>query len=249
MAGERTVSGHPWREPLPPRDIPVIIICHNMLSDLVQLVRWLEDTGHANVFLLDNASSYLPLLDYLKAAQHEVVRLRENMGHVAPWESGLVDRLGSSRPFIVSDPDILPDPYCPQDASAYFQALLLRHPEFDKAGFGLRIDDLPEHFPHRETVLRWEQPYWKKEVSAGVYAAHIDTTFAVHRPGTPYKVTEALRTDAPYLARHLPWYRDPRRPDPETAFYFSHRRPDIGYWNREELPPMVTNRAGDGPGQ
>jgi hypothetical protein len=24
------------------------------------------------------------------AAQHEVVRLRENMGHVAPWESGLV---------------------------------------------------------------------------------------------------------------------------------------------------------------
>ncbi len=246
MAGERTVKGHPWREPLPLCDIPVIIICHNMLSDLVQLVRWLEDTGHQNVFLLDNASSYPPLLDYLTAAQHEVVRLRENMGHVAPWESGLVGRLGSQRPFIVSDPDILPEPWCPTDASVYFQALLLRHREFDKAGFGLRTDDLPEHFPHRETVLRWERPYWEKELSAGVYAAHIDTTFAVHRPGTPYKVTEALRTGAPYLARHLPWYRDPRRPDTETAFYFSHRRQDIGYWNREELPAMVRNRTDDG---
>jgi hypothetical protein len=141
----------------------------------------------------------------------------------------------------------VPEPQCPADAVEYFQWLLLRYPAFDQAGFGLRIDDLPEHFPHRDAVRTWEAPYWQTELEPGVYTAHIDTTFAVYRPGTGYKVTEALRTGHPYLARHLPWYRDPRRPDAETAYYFARRRPDVGYWNRVRLAEDVaarTNGAG-----
>jgi hypothetical protein len=231
-----------WRDVVARAEVPVILTCHNLLSDLTKLVGWLEAAGHERIILLDNASTYPPLLDYFAATPHEVVRLSENLGHEAPWLSALVDQLGATRPFVVSDPDVLPEASCPPDAAEYFQSLLLRHPQFDKAGFGLRIDDLPPQYPHRQEVRRWEEPYWQKEVADGVFAAHIDTTFAVHRPGIPYKVTESLRTGAPYTARHLPWYRDPRQPDAETAFFFGARRDDIGYWNRERLPTSV--RAG-----
>lgn len=220
-------------------DVPVIIICHNLVSDLVKVVSWLEQTGHERLVLLDNASTYPPLLSYMDNSPHRVVRLKQNLGHQAPWMSGLVDELGSSQPFVVTDPDVLPEASCPPDAVEYFQELLLTYPEFDQAGFGLRLDDIPVSYPYRDAVQRWEAPFWTREVAAGVFAAHIDTTFAVNRPGTPCKVTEALRTAAPYRARHLPWYRDPRQPDTETAYFYAHRRDDIGYWNRSELPSAV----------
>ena len=223
--------------------VPTIIICRDVLSDVRALVGWLERAGHQEVVLLDNSSTYPPLLEYLRDSPHHVVRLKENLGHEAPWSCGLVASLGS-RPFVVSDPDVLPGDSCPHDAVEHFQELLQRHPAFDQAGFGLRIDDLPDWYPHRDEVVRWERPFWVDEVEPGVFAAHIDTTFALYRPGTGYKVTEALRTDRPYTARHLPWYRDPRSPDDETAYYFRHRRADIGYWNHATLPPAVTARLG-----
>lgn len=228
---------------MPRRLVPTIVICRDMLCDLRRLVDWLERAGHKAIILLDNASSYPPLLDYLRRSPHRLVRLPENLGHEAPWASGLVTSLGSV-PYIVTDPDVLPDEECPHDAAEHFQDLLLRFPTFDQAGFGLRIDDLPPWYPHREAVVRWEKPFWADEIAPGAFAAHTDTTFALYRPKTAYKVTEALRTGPPYLARHLPWYRDPRTPDSETAYYFEHRRADVGYWNHATLPHAVTSRTG-----
>jgi hypothetical protein len=236
------VNSGAWSAVTARRDLPVVIICHNLLADLSRLVQWLEGTGHETLLLLDNASTYPPLLDYLASSPHQVIRMSENLGHTAPWESGLAENLGASRPFAITDPDVLPDQECPADAAEHFQELLLRHPQFDKAGFGLHIDDIPAWYPHRDAIRQWEAPFWSKEIESGVFAAHIDTTFAVIRPGTPYKVTEALRTAAPYTARHLPWYRDPRQPDSETEFFFSRRRADVGYWNRTELPAEAQRR-------
>jgi hypothetical protein len=228
------------------RDVATIIVCRDTVSDLRRLVGWLEAAGHENVVLLDNASTYPPLLDYLGASPHRVVRLDHNLGHEAPWTSGLVASFGPV-PFIVTDPDVVPDDETPHDAAEHFQDLLRRHQSFDQAGFGLHIDDLPQEYPHRDAVMAWERPFWERELEPRVFTAHIDTTFALYRPGTGYKVTEALRTDLPYLARHLPWYRDPRKPDAETAYYFARRRPDVGYWNRPELPAAVAARM-EGPG-
>lgn len=225
--------------------VPTIIICRDVLADLRRLVDWLERAGHQELILLDNASTYPPLLTYLRDSPHRVIRLDANTGHEAPWSCGLVSALGG-RPFVVSDPDVLPDESCPHDAVERFQELLQRFPAFDQVGFGLHIDDLPEHYPHRDAVVRWERPFWVDEVEPGAFAAHIDTTFALYRPGTGYKVTEALRTGPPYTARHLPWYRDPRHPDAETDYYFRHRRADVGYWNHPTLPVAVTDRVGGG---
>lgn len=241
------INNTQWSVVVPRAEVPIIVICHNLLSDLRLLVEWLETAGHEQIILLDNTSTYPPLLDYLASSPHQVVRLPENLGHGSPWSSGLIHNLPRSLPYVVTDPDILPDPACPLDAVEYFQDLLLRHDAFDKAGFGLHLDDIPEWYPHREAVRHWESPYWENELADGVFTAHIDTTFAVCRPRTPYKVTESLRTGSPYVARHLPWYRNPAEPDDETAFFFDRRRDDIGYWNREQLPSAVVagnNRRG-----
>lgn len=239
--GRAMISRH-WNSVVTRQKLPVIIICRDLLSDLISLVQWFEATGHENLILLDNDSTYPPLLEYFEATPHAVIRLEANLGHRSPWLSGLVEKLGPATPFVVTDPDVLPDPAAPADSFEYFQELLLRHRNFDKAGFGLHIDDLPSCYPHSAEVIAWETPFWQKEIAPAVFAAHLDTTLALHRPGTPHKVTEALRTGRPYMARHLPWYRDPFRPDEETAYYLKHRDDAVGYWNRTRLHPEVARR-------
>lgn len=234
-----------WERVVPRSTIPVIVVCHNLVTDLCRLVEWLEESGHGRIILLDNASTYPPLLQYLDSSPHDVIRLEENLGQQAPWLCGLVDEFGDDEPFVVTDPDVVPDEDCPHDAVEYFQELLLKYDEFDQAGFGLRIDDIPPLYPHRDEVVIWEKPFWEKVITDGVYAAHIDTTFAVYRPRTPYKVTEALRTGSPYIARHLSWYRDPTAPDAEMAYFFRNRREDVGYWNRNELPDAVARHLAE----
>lgn len=231
-----------WRSILPRQKLPILIICRDLVSDLTSLVNWFEKTGHENIILLDNKSTYPPLLEYFSASPHEVIKLKSNFGHRSPWLSGFVERFDQATPFVVTDPDLLPDPDAPADSFEYFQELLLRYNDFDKVGFGLHIDDLPEINPYRDQVIQWETPFWSKELEPLVFAAHLDTTLALHRPNTAYKVTEAIRTGLPYMAKHLPWYRDPFNANEETSYYLKNRDNLIGYWNRQSLHPEVAKR-------
>ena len=121
-----------WSSIVPRRDLPVFIICRDLVSDLRKLVVWFEEAGHENITFLDNASTYPPLLDYLERTHYRVVRLEENMGHRVPWLCGALDALANRMPFVVTDPDLLPDPEAPPDSFEYMQELLLRYPDFDK---------------------------------------------------------------------------------------------------------------------
>jgi hypothetical protein len=95
-----------WTSVIPRSAVPVIIICHNLVTDLAKLVCWLEETGHERLVLLDNASTYPPMVSYLGRSSHQVIRLHENLGHRAPWLSGLVDKIGKSQPFVVTSPKL-----------------------------------------------------------------------------------------------------------------------------------------------
>jgi hypothetical protein len=223
--------------------VPVIVISRDRLDCLQQLVDWLERTPDiGEVHIVDNASSWPPLLDYLDASPHTVHRLEVNLGHHAPWVIGLVAEL-SGAPFVVTDPDVIPDASCPPDVLAHFRGILERHPEIDKAGFGLRIDDLPDSFAHREAVVRWESKFWKDELEPGVFRADIDTTFALYRPGRDHKTFNAARTGAPYVARHLPWYSATNAPTPEDVYYREHADPAIASWTGDELPVLYQRKA------
>lgn len=142
--------------------------------------------------------------------------------------------------FVVTDCDVIPDETCPANWLKLLGLLLDDRPAAVKAGLGLRTDDLPEHFEHRAKVQAWEAKYQPPIAAAvGVLEsrpplqppavwADIDTTLALYRGFEPFQLGPAIRTTAPYLARHLPWYEDSANLTDEQAFYYS--RTAHGHW-------------------
>jgi len=174
----------------------------------------LAAAGHERIILLDNASTYPPLLEWYKRdCPHTVVRLGRNLGKLALWKAGLEP----SEPFVYTDPDVVPTEDCPPDLVERLAHLLARHP-VPKVGPGLFLDDVPPSL----RSLSWERgPQINgREIEPGARLSLIDTTFALYRPGIRFNL-EAIRTDHPYQARHLSWYRE-KNPTDEDRFYLQH---------------------------
>jgi len=221
------------------KQYPIIITTRDRLEPLLQLVAWLEKIGQQNIWFCDNQSTYPPLVEYLQSTKYQV-RLNEiNFGHRGPWLSGLVTELGLDHHFIITDPDVVPCAECPLDVLTVFEAALNEHPDIDKVGFGLRIDDLPDRFTHTESVRLFEAQWWTNTYKPGFYFSPIDTTFAMYRPGEGHQNEKSLRAAPPYLARHLPWYQDSANPTAETLYYVEHADSLIINWERKVLPATL----------
>lgn len=224
---------------------PVLINCRDRLAPLRSLVAWLERHGHDRIILVDNDSTYAPLLEYYDRTPHHVVRLDQNLGHLAPWQCGAIDELTGDDYYIETDCDVVPDPSCPGDAFDLLRAVLDDYPEYCKVGLGLRIDNLPWSYRHRRAVLRWESQFWDAplpDVTSGrpaLYEAPIDTTLAMYRPRSPATLDKAIRTGPPYVGRHEPWYANSYLLSPEDRYYRKHARTDIASWNVGRLPERI----------
>lgn len=194
--------------------IPIFITTRDRLTDLRLLVEWLERAGHERITLIDNASTWEPLQEYLLACPHEVHFLHENHGSQALWQAGLAPE----ERFVLTDPDILPTEDCPVDAVDRLAELLDCH-QAQKAGLGLMLDDVPSDTPS----LDWERSLVspERELEPGVFRSLVDTTFALYERGAAFGL-EALRTGAPYRARHLAWYRRLEDLDEEHRYYLAH---------------------------
>jgi glycosyltransferase involved in cell wall biosynthesis len=208
--------------PFSPTDVPVFIISYNRLPYLRSLMGWLEKNCFTNIIVVDNASSYPPLLAYLDSLPYRIVRLKENLGHLAVWKCGLFADILDTSYFIVADQDDIPCEECPEDAVMQFYNHLLEYPRISKCGFSLRIDDIPPSYPMRSSVLGCESQYWVKPLSDGSgFFAPIETTFALYRPGIGPDFPgwhDGIRLAPPYVARHLPWYEDPKTEDEEGRY-------------------------------
>jgi GT2 family glycosyltransferase len=209
----------PLRRPEDFFQIPIIINNFNRLEYPLQLIGWLEKAGYRNIHILDNASTYPPLLAYYAQCPHQVHFLGKNWGFMALWESGIFERFRSDF-YVYTDPDILPIEECPPTILETFWQVLADNPDAQKVGFSLKIDDLPDHYARRQEVLAMETPYWQRRRSAQVFDAKVDTTFALYRPGAAgdHRI-KALRTAPPFTARHLPWYIDSDNLPVEEIFY------------------------------
>lgn len=225
-------------------DPPIIINCRDRLRPLLALVDWLQRAGHKRIVLLDNASTYEPLLEWLNFGGHGcmVVHLEGNCGAQALWRSKAAvlrlsgfnygygtDDIDLRRDwFVYTDPDCIPLADCPLDAVAYLHDLLESYPEVPKAGLGLYLGDIPfsnaRLLEHECRLLQPNPPHWAGELEPDVFDSWIDTTFALYRPGSNW-VLPAIRTGYPYLCRHdsPSWTGLP--PTDEEQFYFDHAAP------------------------
>jgi glycosyltransferase involved in cell wall biosynthesis len=205
------------------KKIPIIINNFNRVGYLKKLLESLEKRGYSNIHIIDNFSTYPPLLEFYDTCGYNIFRLKKNLGAYALWKSGLIKKFNKDY-FVYTDSDVVPLEECPDDFLLFFLNTLKRHKYASKAGFSLKIDDIPDCFTPKKAVIDHEQTFSRFFISEeSVYYAPIDTTFALYRPRTSWKHAnyniEIYRTAYPYMARHLPWYLDSDNPDEETLYY------------------------------
>lgn len=217
--------------------IPVFIICRDRVDALSQLVTWLEAHGQTKIIFIDNDSSYRPLLEYFDKTSYQVLQLNRNVGHTSPWSLEIVRALVPDDFYIVTDPDVIPVDDCPDDVINYFVSVHKQFFAYEKVGFGLKIDDLPDYFPLKNHVIEWESQFWKTTIGDNLYEAGIDTTFALYKPFTYiYTLHPSIRTGGNYVARHMPWYHDPKKDTDEDIYYRFRANRNVNSWNAGELP-------------
>ena len=205
------------------RSIPIIINNFNRLSTLRNLVEWLKKNKYTTIVILDNQSTYPPLLEYYKTCDVKVIRLDKNYGHLALWKSGIYHTYKWNY-FVYTDSDVLPIEACPENFLLIFYESLQRYFSLKKVGFSIKIDDLPDHFSFKEKVIEYEKKYWENHFHAVGFDAPIDTTFALYKPFTTLRYGEvytqkAIRMKPPYTIRHFPWYNDSENLNEEELYY------------------------------
>jgi SAM-dependent methyltransferase len=219
---------------------PILILNFNQSRHLEKQLNWLLTAGYRNLVVIDNGSTYQPVLDYydsLSTGPVHIMRLDRNFGKFALWEANVLETLRIIGPFVYTDSDVVPEDSCPKDLVGYLATQLRRFPQIFKAGPGLRIDDLPHSYKHHKEAHDWELKFWRKPVARGLFLAAIDTTFALYRPMSAYAQEPALRSCWPYLARHEPWYVDSANLSEEERNYAATSM--VTNWTGERVPEWL----------
>jgi len=207
------------------KSIPIIIISFNQLFYLKQLVAFLQKYNYKKIIIIDNNSTYQPLLDYFKTIDSTITlhQLNENLGHLVFWKNKEIYKQYSKGYYVITDSDIVPVENCPEDFVLHFKRILDKNFQVTKVGFSLKIDDIPESNPNKQKVIDWESQFWRNQNKEGDYNTLIDTTFALYRSNYAYcqqGFLKAIRTREPYEVRHGGWYLDAKNLTKEQVYYF-----------------------------
>ncbi|AND64623.1 hypothetical protein AX766_09430 [Flavobacterium covae] len=216
-----------------PFNVPIIINNRNRYSHLLKLLKSLEIRGYKNIIIIDNNSTYEPLLDYYSKSPYRIIRLEKNLGFKSLENLPIYKELRKSY-FVYTDSDLEIIDECPCDFMSYFIDKLKSYNNVQKIGFSLKIDDLPDCYLRKDEVVDWEKKFYSQELAKGLFLAPIDTTFALHKPYALISITgvfKMIRTDFPYQMRHLPWYDDSNSLTIEEKYYI--QSVEIGtHWSK-----------------
>mgnify|MGYP000408484432 CR=1 FL=1 len=217
---------------------PILINTRDRVEPLKGLIAWLEKGGYTNIAFVDNDSTYPELLEFFEQTPYQVIQLGRNGLHKAPWESFAVRFIAKGGPYVVSDPDILPTPLTPTDTIRHLGKVLNRFPAFNKAGVALSIQDIPDSYQMRESVIEWERRFWDESllIAPDIYAADVDTTLALYRGGTPWFLSPSIRVAGKYTMRHEPWYQNLDKPSNDMMYYRTRASHEVSTWIRGKLP-------------
>lgn len=206
-------------------DIPIFINSFNRLECLQKLVGWLLKAGYGRIYILDNASTYEPLLAYYDMLGTnnvgvQVIMLGSNMGYKALWDSGVLEKLNIETPYVYTDSDVIPSEQCPKDVLAHLLNILRKYPFLKKVGLGLITEDIT--FFDSNKIRENEKRFYIHKMEEDLYFGAVDTTFALYRNYRHYNIYVSARTTGKYMARHLPWYYDYQNLPADEIYYAEH---------------------------
>jgi hypothetical protein len=213
-------------------DVPIIINNRNRYTFLKLMIDQLQSFGYKHIYILDNDSTYPPLLEYYKIVDAKVILLNQNVGYRALWETNVFEQF-KNKHYVYSDPDILLQHDCPKDFVYQLYIQLNKYSLKEKAGVALKIDDLPDCYKLKNEVLKWEHINWKNTLNENVYDALVDTTLALYKPLAFGNAEEcsAIRVAGKLTAQHLPWYDDSNHISEEELYYKNNAKQTSSYWS------------------
>lgn len=231
-AAKKYLSIRFLRQIMFPKIIPVVIVNFNQLKTLKELINFLIEREFSKIYIVDNHSTYEPLLNYYEEIKErvEVILLAKNEGHMVFFENkNLFNRLGKGSFFILTDPDIIPNRKLPKNFMRILLKNLLKYDEWvTKAGFALDILNIPDYYPAKNKVTAWEQRFWQNEVEKNIFLTRLDTTFALYKPISfeEYQKNDnhfkALRIGGNFTCHHMGWHIDYSNLTDEQKYYRTH---------------------------
>jgi hypothetical protein len=217
------------------KNIPLIIPNFNQLTYLKNLINWWHwyNPG-AIVFIIDNASTYKPLLDFYAFSADSLVDVRRYQSNdMGSNLRSFIDNQIKDKfdYYVLSDPDIMPHPNTPYNFLEQWMGYIKQG--FHRVGFNLIIEDLPSWLYHKDWIIGDEKALLGVPVLTNNgfdgYRAPIDTTFALYTtknsgwysPMNGEDWSNSLRL---FNAFHLGWYVDGENLNPEMDYYFKSAR-------------------------
>lgn len=229
------------------QNVPLIIPNFNQLFYLKNLIAWWQWYYPQHpIYVLDNKSTYKPLLDYYKGPLPKNVSIikfdRNNCGeNLKLFLDGTIHP--KYKNYAISNPDVMPHPGTPEN---FLEVMLYalntvrvlykgRSIPVKKVGFGLIVNDLPDYIDNKEQVIADQADFWKFSIlfdyQGKRYTGHrapIDLTFAVYSTAKGGWVPKMALKDINdwqaslrvFNAFHLGWYIEPRTKNIETINYF-----------------------------
>lgn len=224
-------------------EIPFIINNFNQLFYLKQLVSFLLKSGFKNIIIIDNNSSYSPLLEYYEYLESNgeviVKKLNGNLGHRALYSQNKIMKMYCKGYYFLSDADCVPYPELPYDFPSKMIDLLDKYfLKISKVGLALNLEDIPNHYKLKDQVLKWERRFSKNQIEQDVYEVPVDTTFALYKPSYGLRLVRSpflngLRLAGKYKIKHGGWYEDTNNPS-EEHLYYQKTASTVGSWIQEE---------------
>lgn len=201
--------------------IPCFIINKERLNAPKRMIEYLADVPNIQTILVDNNSTYPPLLEYMNSNPPNCIieRMPQNFGECVVWhpDSGLYDKYITDR-YIITDSD-LDLSGVPKDFLQVMEEGLRRYPDMLKVGLSIEINDLPDNAIGKE-AKGWEQMNWVM-LDDMYIKAPIDTTFSLLRNRASHDFDKCLRIRRPYTCKHLPWYMNKDNMPDDERYYLS----------------------------
>lgn len=214
---------------LNPKEIPILIINFNQLYYLRKLVDFLILRKFKNIIIIDNASTYPPLLEYYKDLPKNVnvELLDQNYGHMVFNKNKMLQVKYGQGFYVLTDADIVPNNSLPENFLKRLLLILLKEfSSVNKVGFALDIENIPDYYIKKSNVIKFEKQFWTNRYDCNLeaYRNYIDTTFAVYKPlfFQEFKKREfcdGIRIAGNYTAFHGGWDIDYQNMTDEQKYY------------------------------
>lgn len=221
------------------KNIPIVILNRDRLHPLVEQVNVLKSKGYNNITIIDNQSTYPPLLEWYAQSGVDVFHntLTENSCHafrdlVLGGHPKFLEIV--SNWYVFNDSDIIPLENVPDN---FIEDLINYAKKYNKSkvGMSIKIDDIDLNYPLNAWVHSYESTYWTNGIKDGdveLYPHPIDTTFSVHAPNTiPTWSNDTLRVGVPYIVKHAPFYYNPEELPEDEKYYLSHMNKQSSNWS------------------